>query len=50
MTISINLVPIVVAVLGAVVYLVVTPSKPAELGKIAFFAGLLAALMLHGHC
>jgi hypothetical protein len=44
MTVSITLVPWVVAILGALIYGLI-PGKIAELGKYAFLAGLLAALL-----
>ena len=46
---SIQLVPIVVCVLGGLVYLLSPSAKPAELGRIAFAVGGLAALMAGAH-
>jgi hypothetical protein len=42
---------VVVTLLGGVVYLLATPSKPAELARIAFFVGLLwlVYLLAQGH-
>ncbi len=37
-------VPLLVAVIGAVLYLVMNHAKAAELGRCAFFAGLLVFL------
>ena len=34
-----------VAIIGLVVYLVATPPRPSEVGRLAFFAGLLVFLL-----
>ena len=39
---------LIIAVLGLVVYMVSTNAKTAECGRIAYFAGLLAFLILLG--
>lgn len=41
-------IPVLVAAAGAVLYLIVSNSKVAELGRLAFGAGLLAALLQAG--
>jgi hypothetical protein len=42
-------IPLLVAIVGAFVFLAATNPKTAELGKLSFFAGLLVALFLLGH-
>lgn len=44
----IAILPLVVAVLGALVYALATNAKAAELGRIAFACGLLVALLAFG--
>lgn len=46
---NISIAPLLVAVIGLLVYALSTNAKVAELGRIAFFAGLLAALISSGH-
>jgi hypothetical protein len=40
--------PVVVAIIGLVVY-VLTTGKATELGRIAFFCGLLVSLLVFAH-
>ena len=40
---------LLVALIGGAVYLLVQRAQLAELGRIAFFAGLLAFLITYGH-
>lgn len=42
------LLPLLVAVVGVLMYALATNPKVAEMGRIAFFAGLLAFLLLGG--
>jgi hypothetical protein len=42
-------IPVLFAVVGCLVYALSANGKVAELGRLAFFAGLLVALFLLGH-
>jgi hypothetical protein len=42
------LLPLLVAVVGVLMYALATNPKVAEMGRIAFFAGLLAFLLIGG--
>lgn len=42
------LLPLLVAVVGVLMYALATNPKVAEMGRIAFFAGLLAFLLMGG--
>jgi hypothetical protein len=46
---SISLLPIIVAVIGLVLYLMSPNAKGAEVGRLLFFAGALAALLTGAH-
>lgn len=42
--------PLLFAIIGALVYALAAPSKPAELGRLVFFAGFLVTMWaLAGH-
>ncbi len=40
--------PLLFAVVGAIIYAASTAAKPAELGRLAFWCGLLAFLLMSG--
>ena len=42
--------PWFVAIVGLVIYFGTSSSKVSESGRLAFLAGLIAALMTHAHC
>lgn len=42
--------PYVVAAIGGAVYALAGNAKAAELGRLAFLAGLVAGLVTHVHC
>lgn len=46
---SVSLIPIVVAIIGALLYFLSPNAKASEVGRILLFAGALAALMQGGH-